>query len=282
MKSYVIIFYFIAISFINAQDVQILNIDSELHLSSLLAEVSGMCYYKNNIYAINDGGNGSYIFKLDLLTGEIKQKYRLENIRNRDWEELSVYDGYLYIGDFGNNRGNRTDLSIHRVNIKDLGKSKPPFLTTWMDYLARNKKGAYPRDHAWDCEAMTVTSNGIFCFSKDRKDYNTQMYKLIEGEKNILNPIQSFNTGFLVTGAYYHSIDRSLYLCGYRKGETYLLHFRTADTIRFSGHYNKYIIPELKNTQVESVFVLGDYIYLASERTRKRPAIYKIKVSSLN
>lgn len=264
-----------------AQDINKLNVHSKLDISPLLNEISGMCFDNNDIYALNDGGNGSYIFKLDIKTGEIKEKFRIYNIRNKDWEELSIYGGYLYIGDFGNNAGTRSDLVIHRINIDSLNERQPPVLTTGMEYLMQKEYGTARQNNEWDCEAMVVNRDGILCFSKNRKDLITRMYKVKLSENNVLSPVDSLYTGFLVTGAYYQSSVKSLYLCGYYKNDTYLLHFKNADNEGFSDDCVKYIIPELKHTQVESVFVRGNYIYLASERTLKNQAIYRILVSGL-
>lgn len=266
---------------LHSQEARILKIDSYFFLSPLLAEISGMCHYDNNIYALNDGGNGAYIFKLDPLNGELKEKYRLRNLRNKDWEELSVYDGYLYIGDFGNNRGQRTDLAIYRVKIDSLHYSEPPFVITRMEYLRQEGKTMSKKENEWDCEAMTVTGGGIYCFSKNRKDMITRMYHLKENTHNYLSPVGSFNAGFLVTGAYYHGDGNYLFLCGYHKKETYLLRFEVKDKPGFTGEYTRYVLPGLRNTQVESVFVKGDYLYLASEKTSVHQAIYRIRMTDL-
>lgn len=264
-----------------SQDLEILPVESDMKISLLLGEISGMAYEEDDIYALNDGGNGPYIFQLDIHTGRTKERYRIDNIRNKDWEELAIYKGYLYIGDFGNNRGNRRDLTIHRIRIDSLDYADPPVSSTAIGYSQQKSFKRSRHDHRWDCEAMVVCKDGIYLFSKNWKSRVTEMYEVKEGEMNNLSPADSFDAGFLVTGAYYDSVHDGLYLCGYYKNETYLLHFRNAETVGFTDDYRKYVIPGLKNTQVESVFRKGDYIYLASERTLKAQAIYMIPVSKL-
>jgi len=266
---------------INAQDIDTLRVHSKLDLSPLLGEISGMCFKDDDIYAINDGGNGAYIFKIDLHTGELLEKFRFYNIRNHDWEELSIYNGYLYIGDLGNNYGIRKDLAIHRISIDSLHERKPPVLTTGVKYMMQQEYRGGMHNHEWDCEAMVVTGSGIVCFSKNWKDLITKMYIVKEGKNNVLNAVDTFNAGFLITGAYFQNPEKSLYLCGYYKNDTYLLHFKNIDDMGFNTDCTKYIIPELKFTQIESVFVRGKYIYLASERTIINQAIYRIQVSGL-
>ncbi len=267
---------------VTAQDTDTLCIDSGIRVSMLLSEISGMAHKGNYIYAINDGDNGPYVFRLNISTGEMSGKYRFENLENHDWEELSVFDNYLYIGDFGNNRAERKNLAIYRINIDSLLYPAPPVNVTRFSYGMQMSYERSRHDHEWDCEAMTVTSDGIYCFSKNWKNMVTMMYHFNEGGNNNLFPVDSFNAGFLVTGAYFDAPSRSLYLCGYNENNTYLLRFTDIDKPSFSVYYKKYIIPELKNTQVESVFVDGNYIYLASERRIKAQAIYRIAVSCLN
>ena len=274
--------FFMIITTATSQDLPTLELESEIKISPLLGEISGMAFYGDDIYAINDSGNGPYIFQLDIFTGRSKKIFKAENIRNKDWEELSVSGKYLYIGDFGNNRGKRKDLVIHRLHIDSLEHPAAPVLSTGLEYTAQSHFSGNSRDHEWDCEAMTVSSGGIVCFSKDRKNLLTKLYRLREGEHNKLVPLDSFNTGFLVTGAYYDNTGHNLYLCGYYKRETYLMHFRTGGRPGFSGDHVKYIIPELKNTQVESIFVRENFIYLGSERTVREQAIYRIALTSLN
>lgn len=266
---------------LKAQDVDTLSVHSKMDLSPVLGEISGMCFHGDDIYAINDSGNGSYIFKIDIHTGELKEEFRLYNIRNHDWEELSVYNGYLYIADVGNNYGVRKDLAIHRVSLDSLKEREPPVLTTGIKYHMQKEYKGGMHNHEWDCEAMVVTGFGIICFSKNWVDLVTKMYIVNEGENNDLKAVDTFDAGFLVTGAYYQSPERSLYLCGSYKNDTYILHFRNIDEMGFSDDYAKYVIPELKFTQIESIFVRGNYIYLASERTIINQAIYRVLVSGL-
>lgn len=281
-RSLLLVLIYLCSSYIStSQDIKSLDVESEIKISMLLGEISGMSYQGDDIYALNDGGNGPYIFRLDMHTGETKERYRIDNIRNKDWEELALYDGFLYIGDFGNNRGNRRDLAIHRIRIDNLEHPEPPVMTTAISYSGQQSFARSTHNHEWDCEAMVVCSDGIFCFSKNWKSLTTEMYHVKEGERNNLSPADSFDAGFLVTGAYYDSSREGLFLCGYYEHETYLLHFRNADKVGFTCDYSKYIIPALKNTQVESVFIRGDFIYLASERTLKTQAIYRIPLSGL-
>ena len=134
---------------------------------------------------------------------------------------------------------------------------------------------------------MIVREDGIYCYTKDWTNLKTRLFKLNPGsDTGTLQYIDNFDVGMLVTGSFYNNDDSSIYLCGYlnaddKDKETFIWVFRNTRAIDFSSSGQKYIIPELKGTQVESVFVRGNYIYLASERTKKAQKIYKIKVPEL-
>jgi len=85
-----------------------------------LKESSGLCYTDGNLWTFNDGGNSNKIYKIDSSTGEILQTVEVENFPNIDWEDITAESSYIYIGDFGNINGNRSDLKILRIRKADL------------------------------------------------------------------------------------------------------------------------------------------------------------------
>ena len=50
-------------------------------------------------------------------TGEIIKKRNIINSKNKDWEDITKDNKFLYIGDFGNNLNNRKDLKIYKVPL---------------------------------------------------------------------------------------------------------------------------------------------------------------------
>jgi len=279
---FVLVSLVFALDYTRGQSTGTLSVDSEINISILLSEISGMAYDEERIYAINDGGNGPYVFALNPVSGETIERYRVDNIRNTDWEEVTVSGDHVYIGDFGNNRGNRQDLVIYTIHKDSLSFKDPPVSVTSISYSEQRNFNKSRHDHEWDCEAMTVHNGKIYCFSKDWKARQTKMYIADRGKNNKMEAVDSFDVGFLVTGAFFDENKKSLFLCGYYDHDTYLIHFKNTAEVGFSSLYTRYKIPELENTQVESVLVLNDYIYLASERTLKAQAIYRIPVSSLD
>ena len=49
--------------------------------------------------------------------GEIKYKRKISSAKNKDWEDITRDDKYIYIADMGNNFNNRKDLKIYKIPI---------------------------------------------------------------------------------------------------------------------------------------------------------------------
>ena len=81
-----------------------------------LDEISGIEFDKaGNLWAINDSGNSTEIHQID-STGHIKRSINIHNAKNIDWEDLTQDDfGHFFIGDFGNNDNERSDLTVYKI-----------------------------------------------------------------------------------------------------------------------------------------------------------------------
>lgn len=87
-------------------------------LPSTLFESSGIEYSGNNTYwSHNDGYGDNHIYKLN-NSGSITKTITVNNAVNSDWEDIAhdINRNYMYIGDFGNNANDRTNLHIYRIN----------------------------------------------------------------------------------------------------------------------------------------------------------------------
>lgn len=262
-----------------AQTYKSLSIYESHKLSPELAEISGITYCGGKIYAINDSGNKNEIYILDHNTFEIISSKKVHGTENVDWEEITCFNNSIYIGDFGNNAGKRKDLKIYEV-LEDsiFSKTSGARLIRFNYELQKSFKLSEYRRHIWDCEAMVINNHGIWLFSKDWPSRTSRMYKLDRESVNeqSVRAIDSLDLNFLVTGAYYENESGKVYFCGYEGKNTYLTILSTGEDISLSGKYTTYIIPELVFAQVESIFVMGNVVYLASERTKLTQAIYKI------
>ena len=152
------------------------------HLSSELDEISGIDFLNDStIVAINDGGNEPLLFLLD-LTGKIRSVVKVENAENRDWEDITVDDEFIYIGDIGNNVNSRNDLVIYKVKIADVlqKKSVQPEKITF-NYKEQTEFPPDKSDKHFDAEALAIYNDTLYLFTKNRakpSDGNSWVYKI--------------------------------------------------------------------------------------------------------
>jgi len=88
-------------------------------LPSSVKETSGLLYLHQRIITHNDSGGNAELYEIDPATGNVTRTVAVNNATNVDWEAICADDEYLYIGDFGNNAGSRTDLKIYRIRQSD-------------------------------------------------------------------------------------------------------------------------------------------------------------------
>lgn len=177
MKKYIFILIFFAGS-CNSK-----NLKFVADLPRVLEEVSGTQMVENydSFWMVNDAGNDALLFELN-SKGKILKTIRI-NAENEDWEELtSDKDGNLYIGDFGNNKNKRKDLSVLIVKNNDLG-SKDPIDVEKITFSYPDQKKFPPKkkNFNFDCEAFFFLNDSLYLFTKSRvenKNGNTNMYKI--------------------------------------------------------------------------------------------------------
>ena len=243
-------------------------------LSDSLKETSGLIAYDNLLWTHNDNHDKT-IYGINHL-GVIKKKISLDKTMNRDWEEISQDDSYLYVGDFGNNyTGNRTDLKILRIEKKSFLLQKPKIDTISFSYSNQTdftKKNANVSD--FDCEAFIVSQSSIYLFTKQWKQNKTNVYVLPKSPgKHIAQLKQTLDVEGLITGATFLPSKKLIVLCGYSKTVQpflYLLYdYKESDFL--SGNKRKINIA-LPFNQIESISTQdGLHYYVTNEALDKRP-----------
>ncbi len=122
----------------------------------------------------NDSGDGPFIYGLDSRGGR-KGVWRVVGASARDWEDIAAgpgplrYQSYLYIGDIGDNREQRSEIAVYRVTEPMITaadtsatKSKPRLTERAETILLR-----YP-DGKHDAEALMVhpVTGSLFIITK--------------------------------------------------------------------------------------------------------------------
>lgn len=193
----------------NYQPVQIAELPSQIN------EASGAEFFGGQFWLHLDGGAGPVLHTIDTLTGAVLQTYPLPSIQNTDWEDLAEDATHLYIGDFGNNGGNRTDLRIYKISKNDLlaGTATAEVINfTFSDQSNFNNAN---QSHNFDCEAFVVLGDSLHIFSKRWLDFTTHRYTLPTTPGTFTAQLQdSLNVGFLTSAADI-SADGKVLLLGY-------------------------------------------------------------------
>ncbi len=148
-------------------------------LPDKLRESSGLVFENDNsFWTINDGGNGPYLYNID-SSGKINRKVELKDHKNYDWEALHLSDdGYLYIGDFGNNANKRKHLKILRIKFSKL-IGGDDFKVKELEFSFDDQDKFPPSDSQkiYDCEAMVVVRDSIYLITKNRtKPYDGKIH----------------------------------------------------------------------------------------------------------
>ncbi len=88
-------------------------------LGSNLIESSGLLYLNGKLITHTDSGGETALYEIDTATGLENRKVYISIVSNIDWEDITSEQNNIYIGDFGNNQGNRTNLRIYKIALQD-------------------------------------------------------------------------------------------------------------------------------------------------------------------
>lgn len=247
-----------------------INLEQIGIIPSTLIEISGIIPTESNLLiAHNDGGDNPNLYLLDPKDCNILDTVKVTNFKNKDWEAITQTDKFIFVGNFGNNKGNRKDLEIIKIE-KDGLFEKDAVEGTAISFSYEDQinfeKGD---DHNFDCEAMIAIDNSLFLFSKNRKDHKTNVYQLNTTDTDqIATKIDSFDTKALVTDAYHDKVnDRLLLLCyNYSSGLFESSIWIFTDIMNGIKFKNAHQLPLSRDLQFESISMLDPtYIHIANE-----------------
>lgn len=242
-------------------------------LPSILDETSGLEITEGyTFWSQNDSGGEPEIYMFD-SSGTYYRSMRLANASNVDWEELAQdSDGNFYIGDFGNNNNNRTDLRIYKIP-NPLPMSTDRTNAEIIEFSYTDQKAfppAGPMLH-YDMEAMFWHAGALYLFSKNRsKPYDgmVYVYKIPDtpGTYTVAR-IDSFDTGgdnaltSSVTAADISPDGSMLALLSY--GKMWIMSGFTGDAF-FSGNVQQFDFTA--TTQTEAIcFASNTELYVTDE-----------------
>lgn len=237
-------------------------------LSDSLKESSGLTHIDERLFSFNDSGNTSEIFEIIPGSSFIENTFQT-GLRNLDWEAITNDGDNFYIGEFGNNLGNRKDLKVYQIPFRndslriDSIKTIPFFYPEQTDFTPRNINNNF------DAEAMIFLDGSLHIFTKEWIT-NTVSHYIIDKnliEKQPARKLESFETGFVVTDASFY--ENKLYLVGYtKKASVYMMIFEKDETEHLFFHrpLKKYFLGKAYNIgQIEGITATEKGIYISGE-----------------
>ena len=239
-----------------------------------MKETSGIIYYGGSVWTINDSGGEPEIYKIDKTTGTVIQKVIILNGSNRDWEDITQDDDFIYVGDFGNNDGNRSDLKIYKIAKSEITAKKNVELNAKIIGLSYNDQKSFSESkhhHNFDCESIISFGDSLIIFSKNWADGKTRMYKIpkIPGQYQ-LDPLDTLDADGLVTGADYNKDTKKLVLIGYKDRLPFIYYFSNFNGRKFeSDQVYRFNLNKMKDSQTEGIAWLNDEtIIFSTEQTK--------------
>ncbi|NNE28852.1 MAG: hypothetical protein HKN16_04425 [Saprospiraceae bacterium] len=237
------------------------SLERKAMLDHALQETSGLLKIDSTWWTFNDGGGFPNLYQIDPGSGEILQTKKIAEAKNKDWEAIAFGEGFIFIGDIGNNRGGRKDLSVYMIDTSDFS-------------LRKNLKFKYPEEFGNpDCEAILTRDSLLYFFTKEHLDWDSKVFsRSLKKGKEELKYLGTLNTESKVTAAF--SKRDTLYLLGYKES---IVRRPIVWKIPWTG--SGFPQQELgkaffinRNLQAEGLSMLNDSIFLISNEKTKSEA----------
>ncbi len=193
-----------------------------VHSSGILSLNQGKTFWTQV-----DNSTPSEIYEINPQC-EVLKTLKIKNVTKTDWEDIAHDDqGTIYLGDFGNNNNNRTNLKIYI--LKHIGQQMDSIIPETITFRYANQTGFPPpaSQRNFDMEAMVYYNDSLHLFSKNRTDpftgYTYQYSMPASAGDYTLSPVDSFKTGdgpmvfFWITGAAINKADKQLILLSHDK-----------------------------------------------------------------
>ena len=265
------------------------HISNVTALDTLVFETSGLIFLNQRLITHNDSGGEPALYEIDTSSGGIKRKVIVRNAINRDWEDICCDENYIYIGNFGNNYGNRKDLGIYRVSISDYLATESDSVDAEVinfSYAEQKNFNPDPFYTNFDTEAVISYRDSLFIFTKNWGDNMTYIYGCpkMPGTYQLSKP-DILNSKGLVTGATYNQSTKTILLSGYSFSFPFLVKIENITSPKFSdGDVKRYLLPLKGSTQIEGITTnkVNTY-YFSSEANKKGPStLYSLNTNDLS
>ena len=226
-----------------------------------LAESSGLYCLDNRALTINDSGNAATVFTIDASATILSQATLTKP--NVDWEAITANGDAIFVGDIGNNRGDRTSLSIEVISRDSMEYSRS-IAISYEGYRAGEN---VPYAHDFDAEAMTWHDGKLLLFSKSWASRVSHIYEIdTQASQQTLKAVAHLEgLPGVITGADWDEQRGQYVIVGYASDP-----FGNFDTFlaEVSAEFAVTAIwPLPEHNQVEGVCVAADGSYWVSQES---------------
>jgi hypothetical protein len=261
----------------------------ETTLDATVNETSGLLYLNNTLITHNDSANTNELFDIDVSTGIVTRTVTITNATNVDWEDLTHDDTYIYVGDFGNYQGDRTDLKVYRIAITDyFNNTEVTADIIHYSYSDQTDFTTSPFATNFDAESLIHFNNKLYIFTRNWVDGNTNIYELPKtpGTHSISN-IDAVTAGGLVSGATFNALSNTIVITGFDTNGAFLIELTGFNSGLFSnGTVTKtsIAVPENYSFQIEAIYpISADEYYITAEgNSGLLSALYSFNTSTLS
>lgn len=249
-----------------------------VELPGQVNETSGLLYQNGLLLTHNDKGGEPALFVLDTL-GKFVNKIAIKGVYNDDWEDLAQNEKFIFIGNFGNNEGDRKNLQIIKIAKAglDLRKSSVASPVELISFHYPEQKDFNPgKSHNFDCEAFICLKDKLYLFTKNRAEKGCSLYQLsISGQNQAARKLGDFETPGRITGADLSPDGSKICLIGYNKKKNCFLVFLE------NFQAPKFFEKQKSETDLGDYFKVGQLegvgyktnfsLFLTAEKTKKQP-----------
>ena len=270
---------FILIAFVQFQFIYSQIIVSDYPLSKIIEETSGLEIIGDYFITHNDSKGYPILYYLS-KEGKIIKRREVKSAVNKDWEDITKDDKYIYISDTGNNYSNRKDLKIYKIPINEDSTEKTQIIS--FDYPEQDSF-KINTNTIFDAEGLISIDDKLLIFTKNRKKKITEIYSIpkIQGDYRA-KKIKTLNVNSIITGADYNSDFKLLALTSTIDFTEYYL-ITVSDFNIYSN--NDYQINMIKipigKTQVEAVKIIDKnnfWITSEDESGTKHARLLRLKI----
>lgn len=242
-------------------------------LPAEISESSGLWVEATDrFWTHNDSGDDPVLYAFD-SSGLLVHQLFLPSATNVDWEDLAFdYAGRMFIGDFGNNSQQRTDLKIHIVPwpLDTTGLIPGVLAFSYPDQVT------FPSLANFDMEGFFFRNDSLYLFSKNKITNTTgysKVYRLpADTGTYVAELLDSIHTGSPVTAADISPSGQRVVLLCYGK----FILFETGGTMDVAQWQRRdYGLPL---SQTEAIAFWGeDTVFLTDEQGK----LYRIVLADL-